>query len=724
MKKQLILFFSILLISFLAEAQVKEYYITCDPSDFIHIYQNFNEDIYIPISLSFQGTTWENTRMRIRGDGTRSLPKKSLKVVFDSIPFSNERNAINFNAEYDDKSYIHQYLTSRLMKESGQVCFDSEHARLYLNDEFLGLYLLIENIDEDFLTSNELDKDGNLYKATLDGACLSVYDNVYYHWEKKTNESSEWDDLINLIQIINSTPDDIYYDLVNEIFYYEKMINIIAMNLLCSNSSTYYHNYYMYHDIENSGKWEMLPWDLDKTFARYGDNIPFHRSSSHWSPDNPFLERAILCETVFEDIKNRMDDLTATIFNENNIFPIIDSLKTILLPSVTEDTTDNILDTLEWFSILDNECSYTQVRYNNLQYQINNYPISFKVKRTNGLFTSEVQLSWLPSFDPNGNDISYNLYYGKTMNKTGLPDSIIAGIIDTSYLLTDIQEEGLYYWKVSVTDGVDEVDGFDNYNYFVINSDNSKIVISEINYNSSPDFNTEDWIEFYNPEAYSVDISSWFFKDSQNDNVFTFPEGTIISSNDYLVLCKNRSQFSSLFPDVSNCIGDFQFGLSGSGELIRLYHKHKNLIDSVVYDDKLPWPTEADGNGPTLELINAEFDNSLPESWVASSDYGTPGKSNNSSVPFIYNTHLFLRNSPNPFRTETIINYSISKAGKIQLFIIDVHEQIAGKLVDEFLPAGNYSIKWKPENCRSGLFLINLKIDNISVKTLKAVYIQ
>ena len=724
MKKQLILIFSILLISFVSEAQVKEYFITCDPSDFVYIYQNYDEDIYIPISLTFQGTTWENTRMRIRGDGSRYFPKKSLKIAFDSILFFNGRNSINFNAEYEDKSYINQYLTSRLMKESGQICFESEHARLFLNDEFLGLYLLVENIDDDFLISNDLDQDGNLYKATLDGACLSVYDNVYYHWEKKTNENSEWDDLINLIQIINSTSDDIYYDFVNDFFYYEKMINIIAMNLLCSNSSTYYHNYYMYHDNNNSGKWEMLPWDLDKTFARYGDNIPFHRSSSHWSPDNPFLERAILCEPVFQDIKDRIDELTTTIFNENNIFPIIDSLKTVLLPSVTEDTTDNILDSLEWFSSLDNNYGFTLVRYSNLQYQFNNYPKSFKVGRTNGLFTSEVQLSWHPSFDPNGNDISYNLSFGKTMNINGIPDSIISGIFDTSYLLTNIQEEGLYYWKISVTDGVNEVDGYDNYNYFIINSDNSKIVISEINYNSSPDFDTEDWIEFYNQETYPVDISSWFFMDSQNDNVFTFPEGTIIAPKDYLVLCNSKLQFSSLFPSITNCIGDFQFGLSGSGELLRLYHKHNNLIDSVVYDDNLPWPPEADGNGPTLELINPEFDNSLPESWVASSAYGTPGKINDSSVPFIYNINLILRNCPNPFKTETIINYSISEAGNIQLFIIDVHGQLIEKLVDHFHLVGNYSVKWKPENCHPGLFFIDLKIDNILVKTLKTIHIK
>jgi hypothetical protein len=34
-----------------------------------------------------------------------------------------------------------------------------------------------------------------------------------------------------------------------------------------------------------------------------------------------------------------------------------------------------------------------------------------------------------------------------------------------------------------------------------------------------------------------------------------------------------------------------------------------NLIDSVAYKDADPWPTEPDGNGPSLELKDAGSDN-------------------------------------------------------------------------------------------------------------------
>ena len=51
-------------------------------------------------------------------------------------------------------------------------------------------------------------------------------------------------------------------------------------------------------------------------------------------------------------------------------------------------------------------------------------------------------------------------------------------------------------------------------------------------------------------------------------------------------------------------------------------------MDDVGYDDEDPWPVEADGTGATLELIHHSLDNSLPENWIASIGYGSPGGEN------------------------------------------------------------------------------------------------
>ena len=65
----------------------------------------------------------------------------------------------------------------------------------------------------------------------------------------------------------------------------------------------------------------------------------------------------------------------------------------------------------------------------------------------------------------------------------------------------------------------------------------TSLVINEINYKSSSVFDTEDWIEFYNPDSAAVNISGWKFGDDDIANQFVFPNGTTIGA---------RRLFSSL----------------------------------------------------------------------------------------------------------------------------------------------------------------------------------
>ena len=144
---------------------VKEYFITCDPDSLAYIYAHYDTDIEIPITISHASRTWTDVTMRIRGETSRKYPKKSLRIEFDSEPFSTGRDVLIFNAEYHDKSYMHQYLSSMLFRESGHPGFEADYARLYLNGEYFGLYTNIESVDENFLIAREMDPDGNLYKA-------------------------------------------------------------------------------------------------------------------------------------------------------------------------------------------------------------------------------------------------------------------------------------------------------------------------------------------------------------------------------------------------------------------------------------------------------------------------------------------------------------------------------------------------------------------------------
>ncbi|MEJ2494064.1 MAG: lamin tail domain-containing protein [Ignavibacteriaceae bacterium] len=253
-----------------------------------------------------------------------------------------------------------------------------------------------------------------------------------------------------------------------------------------------------------------------------------------------------------------------------------------------------------------------------------------------------------------------------------------------------------------------------------------EIVINEINYNSAESFDSGDWVELYNYNDQAIDISNWYFSDSDSNHKFIFPEGTVIEAKEYLVLVENDSAFSAHFPGVNNRIGEMGFGLKGSGEFIKLVNDKEQIIDSLTYDDTLPWPFEADGAGATLELIDASKDNSLAENWQASIDHGTPGKTNSeitsteeneyAGIPKEYN--LF-QNYPNPFNPTTNINYSVPGKSYISLKVYNLLGQEVATLFEGMQLAGNYTVTFNAEELASGVYLYQLRAnDYISTKKL------
>lgn len=354
-------------------------------NEFNSIYTNFKENKYIPVTIIYQGKTWKKVKLRIRGDSSRELPKKSLKLKFSKeTPFITGATKINLNAEWYDKTYMAQYISSFLMKENGVTCFSSKHVPIYLNGEFYGIYLMIENIDKKFLAANFKSNSAVLYKATKDGACFNDTSEVSWLWEKKTRKKeASRADLQQLISEINKISEKESYEFYRENFYYDKLITQVALNILLGNKSTYYHNYYMLHDVKES-KWEMLPWDMDKTLEKSLLQLPYTRST--WSegvnsnlPDNPIPEFVFLNRKMRDDLKGMLKEIVDETFNLNYLEPILDSLKGALDNQIELDITDNVSSKKEWKEAILELKNFIEERPKVVFDQIENWPTPFMV---------------------------------------------------------------------------------------------------------------------------------------------------------------------------------------------------------------------------------------------------------------------------------------------------------------------------------------------------------
>ncbi len=267
----------------------------------------------------------------------------------------------------------------------------------------------------------------------------------------------------------------------------------------------------------------------------------------------------------------------------------------------------------------------------------------------------------------------------------------------------------------------------------IIPKKTSPVVINEINYDSDPSFDSEDWIEIYNNSDADISLSGWKLKDSNDDHIFEFSPNTVLQQDSYLVICYDTSAFKLLFEDVNNYVGNIDFKLGNDGDAIRIFDNNNTLVDIVLYDDEDPWPTLAAGKGPTLELTNPFFDNTQVENWQASIDFGSPGRRNSRfTITSIEQENLrqnrprkfmLAQNYPNPFNPTTTIKYNIAKAGIVTLKIYSISGREVATLVNEYQNPGSYSVKWTAEGIASGVYLYHIKMKNFSA-TKKLVLIK
>jgi hypothetical protein len=166
---------------------------------------------------------------------------------------------------------------------------------------------------------------------------------------------------------------------------------------------------------------------------------------------------------------------------------------------------------------------------------------------------------------------------------------------------------------------------------FSVGSPVVPVRITEIMYNPAGK-NTGDlgFIEIENLGANSINIGGYYFLGVS----YIFPPNTVIAPGQFMVIGSDSdiSAWQAEYPTVS-AIGYFDGGLSNSGQQVALLNTGGEIVDSVNYLSNDGWPTAADGNGPSLEIINPMGNPDDPTNWQASAvNGGTPGKPNSTPV--------------------------------------------------------------------------------------------
>lgn len=700
---------------------------------------NYWEDWERPVHIEFfepdaAGGFSEDAGLAMHGKTTRNLPQKSFAVFFrgrygaSSLDYavfpglSVERfaslvlrNAGTDNTVNEGGVHFRDGLAATLARGLDLDVQAYRPCILYLNGAYWGLYNIREKLNEDYLASHHgvdperldiLDDYHTLYPLVVEG------------------DAGHYNALIDYLQShpLDSAPDAGYVKTQMDVDNY---LTYMAVQIFIANQDGPGHNCKFWRPASPGGRYRWLLYDTDHAFGMrlfvpyyhfdpeaYLDNtIAYYREENgpSWPnpPESTFLFRKILESPEFRDaFINRLADLMNTCFSQDSLEHAIEETAGRLGPEMERHLARWGGSPARWMSDVEVVRDFGRFRGDALREHLAG---EFGLAGTAGM---ELRISppgaggmKINSFIPDSYPWSGVYFRGLPISVTALPApghrfSGWTGINgNSSRVSMDPSEGGTATACFEASDGPA-----------------CAVVINEINYRSSSEFDAGDWVELYNPYSAPVDLSGWVLRDENPSNGFVFPPGTSMEADGYLVCCSDIRALRTLFPEVKNAAGDMDFGLDSRGEHILLIDPFGHVADSLTYGSRAPWPEGPDGGGPSLALRAPDLDNSFSGNWAASAGSGTPGRSNEfpgqTAVEEIVPPSDFslLPNVPNPFGTTpssgpqgrpgTSIRFNLARSSRVALRIYDVRGRLVRDVPDGAMGAGLNQIPWDGRDSR------------------------
>ncbi len=246
-----------------------------------------NPKYRIPATVSCNGITYDSVGVRYKGNSTFCLPNdnNNPKVPYNldfnyfisGQKFMGKKKLKLANA-WMDPTFMKEFSASQIYKNylpSPEVNL----VKLYVQGNYLGLYVNTESINKQFTDKHFDEKDGVLFKCDGSGMFCDTTgtptggvpdlnwlgeDTTLYYSSYDIKSDYGWEHLRMLIHTINFNPQDI-----DSILDVDRTLWAFAVNQVISNLDTYngyyVHNYYLYQ--REDGLFNMIPWDLSESFV-------------------------------------------------------------------------------------------------------------------------------------------------------------------------------------------------------------------------------------------------------------------------------------------------------------------------------------------------------------------------------------------------------------------------------------------------------------------------
>ncbi len=283
----------------------------------------FGDQVLDPIGVRYRGdqSLWDCVEKGQRRVGVRYpqfgfgktdiCAKFSFKLDFDRHKPDQRLDglkALNLRSMSKDPTKLHERLGYALFHDMGLVAPRAVHGRLYVNDEYWGLFSVVEQVDGRMMRSRFPESgNGNLYKEAWPDPS---FDEKRLREARRTNRrDKELSDVSDFIVfrdavVADDTQMGNFKERVGRLVDLDQLARYLAVDRAIANFdgivSCYdfgpgiRHNFYWYRDAPDK-PFILIPWDLDQVMVYpepnfWMDNAPHGKSAvPNWNVTNKDL---------------------------------------------------------------------------------------------------------------------------------------------------------------------------------------------------------------------------------------------------------------------------------------------------------------------------------------------------------------------------------------------------------------------------------------------------
>ena len=279
--------------AFYDDSVVHDIYFTINTKDWQTLKDNYLDNTYYPVDFKWNNQGVRNAGIRSRGTGSRSGEKPGLRLDFDRYTtgqtFLGMKSLILRNSTQDPTN-MHERLSMLLFRKLGLVAPREAFARLFINNAYSGLYVIVESVDKQFVGKSFGADSGYLYKYDYNVTDLPYYftyrsanpaDYVPLPFKPETHESDPHPEVFERFAwTINNATDSAFRGAIAEFMDLTELIRHVAGEVYVADNDGFLgnwgmNNYYLYR-LATDHVFHFVDWDKSEAFKDAPDYPIWH----------------------------------------------------------------------------------------------------------------------------------------------------------------------------------------------------------------------------------------------------------------------------------------------------------------------------------------------------------------------------------------------------------------------------------------------------------------